>query len=273
MKKILVPVDFSEISDNALDYAVELAQTASASITLLHVYLPPVFVSDTLNMLPSPARMEQEFLLKMDRIRQTILKKHAHLDISCCCAPGIAVDEIDCYAKAHAIDLIVVGTQGAGYLEEKIFGSTAASLIRMASCSVMTIDKNVHFKAPECILLATDFIETDTNSLLNPLKELAALFGSHIYILNIIKRITIESSAGEIAAGFELDHTLKHFHHTFFYSSHEEVTEGVNEFTEQHKMDMIVMIPHRHSIISRLFTEPQTHKMAFHSKVPLLTLH
>ncbi|MGV3611900.1 MAG: hypothetical protein ACO1N0_13170 [Fluviicola sp.] len=36
---------------------------------------------------------------------------------------------------------------------------------------------------------------------------------------------------------------------------------------------MVVIVPHHHSIISRIFNESQTHKMVFHSKVPLLTLH
>lgn len=273
MKKILVPVDFSETSENALDYAVEIAQAGKAKLALLHVYLSPVFVSDTFNMLPTSEQMETNFLKRLEKLRQKILEKHKDLEVSCYCVAGIPVDEIDCYAQAKDMNLIVVGTQGTGYLEEKIFGSTAASLIRKASCSVMTIDKGVRFRVPDRILLATDFVETDTTSLLNPLKELAGLFSSHLYILNVVKRNVIKSSASEIAAGFELDHSLKHFHHTFFYSKHEDVVEGINEFVDQHKMDMIVMIPHRHSIISRLFSEPHTYKMAFHSKVPLLTLH
>ena len=273
MKKILVPVDFSEVSKNALNYAVELADANEASITLIHVYLPPGLVNDSMEMLDTPERIERESMLKMNKIRETIETKYQHLKVSCYCTSGVTRDEINRHAKEHNMNLIVLGTQGAGYLEEKILGSTAASLIRMASCPVMAIDKKVHFNVPRKILLATDFVQLETTTILKPLKELVTLFSSELCILNIIEKNTINPSSSEIAAGFELDHTFKQFHHTFFYAKNEEVVDGINEFTEQHNIDMVVMIPHHHSIISRLFKEPITHKMAYQSKVPLLTLH
>lgn len=273
MKNILVPIDFSKVSENALDYAVELAQRAKAKITLMHVYISSVYVSDVLYMLPSPEEMEKGFMRRMEKMRKAILKKHPQLEISCHCKSGIIAEEVESYAGIHEINLIIIGTQGANYLTERILGSTATTLIRTSFFPIMTIDHDVHFKDIGKILLATDFIEMDTTTLLNPLKEIVKLFEAHLCILNIVRKDTIESSDSEISAGFKLNHELKHIHRTFFYSHHEDIVEGINEFAIQHKMDMIVMIPHHHSIMSRLFTEPQTHKMAFHSKVPLLTLH
>jgi len=273
MKNILVPIDFSKVSENALNYAIDLANSTKSRLTLMHVYVSPIYVGNTLDLLPSPEKMEKEFILAMEELRQNILQKNKHLEISIYCTPGMVPEQVEKYAETHEIDLIIIGTQGRNYLEERMLGSTASSMIRTSAFPIMTIDRNVHFRAPGKILLATDFKELESTTILKPLKELAALFSSHLYILNVVEENTINSSPAEIAAGFGLNHTLKQFHHTFFYSRNEDIVKGINEFTEQHKMDMVVMIPHHHSFISRLFIEPQTHKMAFHSKVPLLTLH
>jgi len=273
MKKILVPVDFSNLSDNALDYAVQLAKRTDAKLLLFHAYFVPVFVHDPMLMLPTEQELEKETLQSLEKAKQSVIKANPGLNVDYYATPGIPVEEINDYAKMQHVDLIVVGAQGAGYLEERVMGSTAALLIRKAKIPVLVIDQKVRFKEPEKIVLAVDFAKTDNRNVLKPLKELAAVFQSHVCVLNVFPTAQIIPTLGEISESFRLEHTLKYVHHTFFYTEHVDIVEGINDFVKQHHIDMIVMVAHKHSVISRLFREPLTKKMAFHSSVPLLALH
>jgi len=273
MKKILVPTDFSNLSDNALNYAVQLAKRADAELLLFHAYFVPVFVHDPILMLPTEQELEKDALLALEKLKQSIQKANTGLIVDFYATPGIPVEEINICAKKEKADMIVVGAQGAGYLEERVLGSTAALLIRKAKIPVMVIDHKVRFREPEKIVLAVDFAETDNKTVLKPLKELAALFQSHVCVLNVFPQTEIIPNLGEIAESFRLEHSLKYIHHTFFYTEHADIVGGINSFVKQHHIDMVVMVARKHSVISRLFREPLTKKMAFHSSVPLLILH
>ena len=67
--------------------------------------------------------------------------------------------------------------------------------------------------------------------------------------------------------------SLKDFEHTYHCAYNVNVVDGINEFVETKKIDMVVMIPQRYTLIDYIFHTPETKKMAFHSKVPLLALH
>lgn len=273
MKKILVPTDFSTLSDNGLDYAVQLAKKTEAELLLFHAYFVPVPMYDPLVIVPSGKEIEKEALSSLEKLHQSVLKANPELKVSYNTMPGAPDDEIIEYAQKEQVDLIVVGTQGAGYLEERIIGSTASLLIRKSKIPVIVIDKTVKFREPKNIVLAVDFAETDNTTVLKPLKDLAKFFKSHVHVLNVFPESQAVPTLGEIAESFRLIHSLKYVHHTFFYRENTNVIDGINDFVEKHDIDLVVMIARNHSVISRLFREPHTKAMAFHSKVPLLTLH
>lgn len=195
------------------------------------------------------------------------------LVVECKCACGFPVEEINIFAKENKIDLIVMGMEGAGYLTEKLIGSITTSLIKKAKCPVLAIDKHVKFRSIKKIALACDYSETKNKYILNPLKELAHLFKSHVYILNVVRELETVATVSKAVAGIKLDHSLEGVNHSFHYAKSEDIIEGINDFVDEKKIDMVVMIPRMHTALQNLFHEAHTKRMAFHTKVPLLALH
>lgn len=272
MKKILVPIDFSKISLNALNYALELARRSGSRIRLFHVsFAPGVISTNTTIELPSADQLRQEGQEELEKLKRKILKRFEGIKIDCECVTGFAIDEIRSWAEKNKPDLIVMGTQGAGFLSERFLGSTATSVIARSSVPVLAIDKKMRFRDVKRIVFAGDFVETRPQ-VLKPLKDFAKLFNAKIYILNIVQELIVAPTVEETIAAYKLDRSLKNVHHTFFYLHRENVVQGINEFISDYKMDMVVMIPRRHSFFSRLLAEPHTKQMAFHAKVPLLAL-
>ncbi len=275
MKTLLVPTDFSKTSDNAVDYAVEIAKVTHAKLILFHAYHVPVITTEEVVAVPDFKEIERCAVDNLKRIEKIIhLKYGRNIVTECVCKCGFAVEEINLFTKETKTDLIIMGMKGTGYLEEKLIGSVTTSLMQESICPVMAIDEHVKFKTPKKIVLACDYLETDHTSVLKPLRQLANLFNAHVYVLNVVSHSENSPKIPEaIPDHKKIENSLTGVEHSFHYLQDESVIDGINAFVSERKMDMVVMIPRKHSMFKRIFKEPNTKRMAFHAHVPVLALH
>jgi universal stress protein A len=141
LKRILVPIDFSECSVRALDYALAFAEQFAAKIILLHVVEPAVYPE---NYLAAPATLQevQENLVQVGRehLAELSRKRLGHrIEAELLVRIGRAHSEIPDTAKAMGADLIVIGTHGHTGLKHVLLGSTAERVVRYAACPVLTV--------------------------------------------------------------------------------------------------------------------------------------
>jgi nucleotide-binding universal stress UspA family protein len=143
--KILAPTDFSDDSNLALKYAIELAQKFSAEVILVHVDQPlaPVMVSElnpgldfgTMNRIAEEQRMLalRELDRTTERVRESGIKTRSLMRVG---APFL---EIINMAQSEGADLIVMGTHGRTGLSHVLMGSVAERVVNKAPCPVLTI--------------------------------------------------------------------------------------------------------------------------------------
>lgn len=277
MKTILVPTDFSKVSNNAVDYAAEVALLTNAKMILFNTYHIPAMVTEAaIAVIPDLDELERISMLALKDIEKRLALSYGKkLQIECVSKCGFASDEINSYANEVNANMIVMGIHGAGYLAEKIIGSVTTELMQSSKCPVLAINEHVRYKVVKKIALAYDYNVTETDKTLESIKEIARLFKAHVYVLNIEQELqTLASSAGQVVSGFiKLQNSLSNIDHSFHFVTTEKVVDGINEFVEMTDVDMVIMIPKKHSILKNVFNEPNTKQMAFHSKVPLLALH
>ena len=136
LERILVPVDFSDCSLDALEYAIVVAQQAKASLMLLHVLEPVSYGLDfTLN---ASHRSESSTWTK--RLEE-LISSHQHTDVPMefRLRGGLPPDSIlDC-AQTLPCDLIVMGTHGRRGISHTISGSVAESVLRKSHCPVIAV--------------------------------------------------------------------------------------------------------------------------------------
>ncbi|MEI8136500.1 MAG: universal stress protein [Bacteroidota bacterium] len=273
MKTILVPTDFSKVADNAINYATEIAKLTKAKLILFHAYHVPVVTTEVPIVMPSLDELEKDCMEGLLKISTRLHSKLSTTNIECVVKCGFAVEEINQYASEIKADLVVMGMQGAGSLTERLIGSVTTSLLRESKCPVLAIVQKVKFKAIKKIVLACDYQEMDKSALAS-LNEIASLYKSHIYVLNVANEAELCPPIPVAVKDFlRLEDTLENVDHTVHCIENENVVEGINEFVSEHHMDMVVMIPRKHSFLQNIFNEPNTKRMAFHANVPLLTLH
>lgn len=274
MKTLLAPTDFSVISLNALDYAVELAKLTDAKLVIFHAFHAPLIISEVPVVMPLPEELEKDSLKQLKKIEKNLQHKHGgKLKIEIGCACGLAVDEIVSYTEKAGVDMIVIGMHGAGFLEEKLVGSVTTSLIQRSKIPVLSIDTTTLFRKIKSMVFASDYHEIKKLNFLKPLIDLAHLFKAHVHILNVAIGENTEPTLSQAAEGIKLEHMLEATNHSFHQIKNKSVVDGINLFVKAHHIDMVVMIPRKHSFFNSLVKESDTKKMAFHASAPLLTIH
>ncbi len=152
IRRILHPTDFSDLSKPAFELASALARDYGAKLTVLHVAVPPpVFAPDGIAM-PMPVEEPFEDRAKLAEFRSDdprVTVEHRLVE-------GSPAEEILRIAREMKADLIVVGTHGKGGLARLIVGSVAESVLRKASCPVLTVKNPLHFPATATDALALE---------------------------------------------------------------------------------------------------------------------
>ena len=151
-EKILVPLDGSEHSIQALEKAVQIAKKFTAKITLIHVYSPspPTFAYPvSMYDLPYETPLPPEVFSKLDEVARgrgaSILadgKKRAkaeRVQVEKLLKEGHAVEEILRTAEEGKFDLIVIGTRGLSTIKEIFLGSVSHGVIVHAACPVLIV--------------------------------------------------------------------------------------------------------------------------------------
>jgi nucleotide-binding universal stress UspA family protein len=138
VRRILVPVDFSEAAEMAVQHAKEIAQTYGAEIHLLHVIEEVMYPSAY--GVEMPPLSSEEVVGRLERslgnmAREDIGYEHVQISVTVGYAPLSILD----YVEENEVDLLVIATHGRTGLDRVLVGSTAEALVRRSAVPVLTV--------------------------------------------------------------------------------------------------------------------------------------
>ena len=165
MRKILFPTDFSPASDNALEFALKLAEKLNATVDLMNVYHLPV--ADASSVPP-------EYIEKMLEDKKKLVEAKLESFVHGCNALHIGelkavygifiYHEIADLARFGEYDLILMGTKGEHNPMDRLLGTVTTHTMLQAPCPVMAIPREASFRKIQHIAYATDFKITDEHA-------------------------------------------------------------------------------------------------------------
>ena len=140
---ILVPVDFSPVSQRIIHRGKELAEQYQSKLTLLHVMqdIPLTVQSfgDMPGMMIAPEIQEQLLSQSQERLKQLASSLQVADTTLLEVVEGLPYDSISSYADEHQVDLIITGHSAKKGLMGFIMGSTAASIVKHSKCDVLVM--------------------------------------------------------------------------------------------------------------------------------------
>ncbi len=272
MNSILVPTDFSSVADNAMNYAISMADYYQLDIILYHVVQmssPNVTEQIHLDFIPEVTENAKHKLNEKVKLLKTQFPQisfHTKVEY------GLFLESLKKTCEDLGPICMVMGISGNGDGMDKIIGSNALNVMTELKFPLIIAPKYATFKPIENICFACDLKNVLSSTPIVALKAFSKLFNANMHILNIDynnKNFTPDTQNDLII----LNDMLDHIKHEFHFIVDENVQHAIDIFVNNHPIDMLIMLPKKHSFFASLFHKSQSKEMAYHSHIPLLALH
>jgi nucleotide-binding universal stress UspA family protein len=276
MKKILLPIDFSETSDNAFVYALEMAKIFKAELVLLHTFELPIIDSQSL-----PVNYEviyetieltnfEHFKEKMPQLHAIAEKRNLnHIAMSHILMDGDLVYNIKKVVKQENIDFVVMGTNGAEGWLDSFLGTNTGSVISDVSVPVLSVPLGTKFSKFESIAFTTRFRKKDIEALVKVLLMAKKLHAK-------VKCLYVKTSDSDVNTDI-INRWKSHFDDEenvqFFIIPSDDVKETIEDFLVTQDIDLLAMLTYKRNFFVELFTKTTTQKLSYYLKTPILAFH
>ena len=277
MKSILVPTDFSQEADNALDFAIQLAKKIEAEIKLLHVIeLPSGSFKVTGDIYAGTDTLDNVYTIQLlDSIKNNLanLEKSVAdqgVKVSSKMEKGNVYRHISGDITEENTDLIVMGTKGATGWKEVLIGSNAERVIRNSHVPVFTVKEKVDLSKFRNLVFAIGDCSEKSIPVVKQFQELLGLNCHLLKVYNTNKLAYTHES--------EMIYVKIFAEYTGFIDYTINVTdapwgeEGVLDFVSHNHIDMIAMGTHGRKGLAHFLNGSRAEDVANHSKIPVLTI-
>jgi nucleotide-binding universal stress UspA family protein len=273
MKTVIVPTDFSDISNNALDYAVDLAKDTGSSLLVFHAYQVPVSMTDVPIVLVSVEELQKNADNKVSELKRSIEQSTAGaVKVYAEAKLGDTVDELEDLCNRIKPFAVVMGTKGATGLERVLFGSTTLTTIRHLTWPVIIVPPGKKYSPIRKIGFACDFAEIVETTPTELIKKFIKEFDAELHVLNVdYKNKHFRPDTPEQSA--LLHDLLEDLRPKYDFIEDENIDAGINRFAEKNSLDLLITIPKKHKLLEGLFRKSHTKELVFHSHVPIMCVH
>ena len=266
MTAIIVPVNFSQASTNAAQYALKLALDNNAELHLLHV----IMIQPSITHAPLPdnlmEQMKDDARFSMAELAEDLRSApgsevpiHTHIEW------GSVDHQVKELASRKHADIVVMGLSQES-AQKVVYQSNAFSALKTLNVPLLIIPDNAAYKAWEHIALAYDFAHPVKELPLESITKLKYLKGAIIHVVYAKRKNEAEpghavmQDVRERLAGCEV---------RFHLVESESVDEGISEYAGHHEADLLVLLPKHHSFFE--FHKSDSKRILRHLSVPMLS--
>src|SRR5687768_9120436 len=268
MKKILYPTDFSSTAGNAFIFALQIADHLGASIITLHAFNRPDVsnfnLPDTLREIYDTIDLDafENYEDEVPILREIATDNgYYHVPMVHVLEEGAPVSAILRTANKNKADLIVMGTTGAGKMEQFFFGTVCGKVLEEAHCPVVVVPVSAEFDGIiDHIAVATNFTKEDA-TLIEALRKFRDVMGCHLHIIHIDTNQN-GSSDDEMKSFCEQWQHDKNI--TKHCVAHNDVNEGLDNFVREKDIDLLALLSHRRGWFEELFQKNRAKELSFH---------
>src|SRR5436190_6813688 len=251
MNTVIIPVDFSQTSLNAANYAIKILTTSpETEIILYHVYEKP---DEYENRMESLEKLKEELLINKTA------------NISLLAEQGDFITELEKLSRHRQADLIIMGITNRSALMQVFTGNNALKMAEHKFCPVMIIPSNAVYSEIKNVLLTTDLKNVVSTTPSAPIKKILATFEAKLHIVNVNSDHYIELSEEYAGEQQKLKDMFSAYIPECYFLRLYDVDDAINQFAHDKNIDLIITIHKEHSMVHKLFSTSHTKKLAYQS--------
>lgn len=289
VKEILVPVDFSEYSLTACEFAFRLADDLDCKVKLLHAFFTPFYpgaipFGDSFTLQATDKELYQDIRSKTEGEMLSLVQKiekaiedgsFPKVEYQSVLLEGLAEEEIISYSRKTRPTAIVMGTRGKHAKELDLIGSVTAEVMEGSRTPIFAIPEGakVHDLAEiKSIVFLTNFQEREFKAFDIMMKLLAA-YPVKVYLAHIAKKEDVWNEIKLSGLQKRLAELYPHLQTEYkLIEQNEGLEVTLEKFVIEHNIDMISLSSSRRNIFARMFNPGIARRMLFHSDTPLLVI-
>jgi nucleotide-binding universal stress UspA family protein len=269
---ILCPIDFSETSLVALEYAVKIGQKHSATIIMAYVFTEAEYNKKVED--PTISDIEaykNEALDRLERMAATIRDDKKLKEIKCTVITGSFLSSIQGIITEYKIDLVTIGSKGATNVLEKMAGTNTVKLVEGIEVPILMVPKNSDYSKISDFVYASDYSKHDIGSL-EKIMDILKPFDPKVTFLHLTnsENMGMREKYGEfnkrIQSSFDtkIDFKLKN------YTSN--IALAIDEYMLENKINLLGIYMEQRNLIERLFHKSVTLQLTYMLDFPLLII-
>lgn len=275
MKRILVPIDFSETSIDALNSAYTLATKSNAEILLLHVVEDPFQQSFNTMGVADYAPEDNVYLIRLlerTKVRMEELvqdEKYKNIKLRYKIEVGQPFAKISDIINHEKSSLVIMGSTGASGLSGLILGSNTDKVVKFAACPVITIKKECDLSIVTNLVFATD-MKPEQTQMITIIKEIQHFYQAKIHLVKIFNsEWTSPEDVEARLENFASKHELQNYTVVAIREANE--VEAIIAYANEIGAQMIAMGTHHGRGLESLLGGFVSKRMVNTSPIPLLT--
>lgn len=279
MKTILIPVDFSQASENAIAYTAKFVKYAPVSRIIL---LKSCYVSIYAQVLPSAdyvqlceddikserASIEQEMHVIGENLQREAGDK---VKVEVAITDHALLRAINDITEREQPDLIIAGSDHTDEDNQSYISQQIIKIARTSTKSVLVIPSNYKFQPVKRALLACDFKTILRSNALTALESRYNWLNSELLVLNVSKGSQAEGEQREMVEE-NLKALLKNYKFEIHYVQDDDILHGIITFADGNNVQMIISLPGSHSFLYQLTHSSISEGLSANANYPLLLL-
>jgi nucleotide-binding universal stress UspA family protein len=274
MKTIIAATDFSPLSTNAVNYAADMACMTDAQLVLFHVYALPMAMGDIPVANYNIEQMEAEAELMIGKLKEKLVERTGNrIIIHTEVRSGDVLTQLLDYCSKIKPYSVVFGAESASGIERALFGGKTLSALKKIQCPLLIVPPLTKFSNIRKIGLACDMKDVVESVRVNEIKELVKEFGAELHVLHVSEETKDTFSQETIEESGMLQEMIGDLHPKYHFINEPVVEKGIIEFAEKNKLDLLIIIPKKHSLVSRLFRYSHSKELVLHAHVPVMSIH
>jgi nucleotide-binding universal stress UspA family protein len=275
MKKIIVPIDFSDHARHAMDFAIQFNRIIGGKILLLHVLeLPTASVNFGADITSSTAEViyRKELLDGISaRLHEwAAIVRDAGQEAAIRLEYGSPYVGLGKEVAEEGGDWVIIGSKGASGLKEVFLGSNAERIIRHSPCPVITIKGKTDISAIKSMVFPTN-LAPELDPIMEKAKNFQGLLSLNIHLVCVMTPYNFLTEKVTLEQLNEFGERMGLVDYTTGAIDGEYSEEGILEYARMVKAGMIVMGTHGKTGLAHLFGGSRAEDVANHSQIPVLT--
>ncbi|TXK33278.1 universal stress protein [Pontibacter qinzhouensis] len=264
IKRVLVPVQDNKAGEELLRYAGNLVAAMGAELLLLQTSNQKELT------FTQQSRGIQALRTFGDRILSQLRQVATPVPFDCVIRPGNLSECVTAVVQDYQADLIVMETCPLHQEEEQADPDHAAAIMEMVPCPVLVVPCTARFQKLENLVFATDFTDQE-EQVLKQIAAFARQAGASLTLVQVYSKAERQHLSSYKAAMQETEKLLQGQEVHCKLLEEEDVLEGISDFAEMARADMLILAMQDNYLLKRLFSSNYTKTMAYHTRYPILT--